>query len=102
MAFLPHIDDNNIHSSVLQYKSHIDAISDSLKCICSYCVLFILEYGSGFFFINNPFIYNSIILVISKHEYYNVTDNAIYLCSKYNKLLSYAEQPKSEILNDLP
>ncbi len=47
-AFFPDIDNMNIHSSVLQYQSHIDSIIKGLICICRCYVLFILEKNLKF------------------------------------------------------
>lgn len=103
--FPPDIDENNIHSFILQYQSHIDSVIEDLKCICGYCGLFTLEKKSHILAMDDYLIHNSVmseLLVTSNINSCGNFEGGIYLCFTCKKLLLLGNQPKFGILNGLP
>ena len=88
-AFLLDIDDINIHSSVLQYQSHMDSVIEGLKCDCGCCGLYVSEKESQIYVIDDCLICNSIILellILFYIDSCNIFDDGICLyliCSRF-------------------
>lgn len=85
------MNDNNVYSFILRYQSHIDSISKSLKCVCSYYELFALEKEFQIFTIDDCLIYNFVtseLLVISNINSCGIFDDSICLYLIYKKLFS--------------
>ncbi len=104
-AFLPNIDDINVHSFILQYQSYMDSVIEGLKYVCGCCGLFVLKKESQSYAIDDCLIRNSItsgLLTLSHIDYCAIFDNDICLCLTCNRSLSLGNRPKFGILNGLP
>ncbi len=104
-AFPSDIDDMNVHSSVLQYQSHMDSVIEGLKCVCGCCGLFVSEKESQIYSINDGLICNAItsgLLTLSHVDSCAISDDDICLCLTCSRSLSLGNRPKFGILNGLP